>query len=189
MDKKSLSPGLWIGVFIFPFIFAWLTLRKGYSKRVRLLCFVWLSVFAWGFVVNYYPEWVDSEYRERLAWERKVQKFVAEEAEKEKRSQIENSCRQDQQCWGDRHYIKASMKCAGSVERMSRYKSRWIDQVLDAKFSLMIWKDTTAGVMTYVGDKIEFQNGFGAFSGHIYECDYDTLRDVVVEARVNPGRL
>ena len=188
-DKKSLSPGLWIGIFFLPFIFAWLTLRQGYSKRARLFSFGWLFMLAWGFVSSYYPEWIDAEYRERLAWERTVEKFAAEEAIKKKKAQKQNACRQDQQCWGDQNYIKASRKCAESVERRSRYEHRWIDRALDAKFALMLWKDKEKGVMTYVGDKIEFSNGFGAFAGHIYECDYDTLRGLVVDTRINPGRL
>jgi hypothetical protein len=43
------------------------------------------------------------------------------------------------------------------------------------KFSHFRWKDEARGVMAYIGDKIRFQNGFGAWQPHVYECDLDTL--------------
>ncbi len=51
------------------------------------------------------------------------------------------------------------------------------------------WLDQGAGALTYIGDKIQFQNGFGAWQNHIYECDYDAGTGKPIEVRAQPGRL
>lgn len=42
---RRLSLLLLIGIIFIPYIFAWFTLRKGYSSLTRLLCFGWLILF------------------------------------------------------------------------------------------------------------------------------------------------
>src|SRR6266536_5108628 len=37
-----------VGIFIMPYIFSWLTLRKGHSSLARILSFAWLAVFVVG---------------------------------------------------------------------------------------------------------------------------------------------
>ena len=52
------------------------------------------------------------------------------------------------------------------------------------------WRSTQDGnVFTYVGDSIEFQNGFGAWQPHVYECDYNVITERVIDVRARPGRL
>ncbi|HEM7785384.1 TPA: hypothetical protein U2L20_001748 [Acinetobacter baumannii] len=41
-QPKKVSIPLAIGIFIIPLIFAWFTLRKGYSNTARILSFGWL---------------------------------------------------------------------------------------------------------------------------------------------------
>ncbi|MDR9767659.1 hypothetical protein RJP56_16480 [Shewanella baltica] len=41
LDRK-VTPALGLGIFLLPIIFAWFTLRKGYSVRARVISFVWL---------------------------------------------------------------------------------------------------------------------------------------------------
>ncbi|MDT4864180.1 hypothetical protein FQZ97_989310 [compost metagenome] len=57
------------------------------------------------------------------------------------------------------------------------------------KFPRFKWKDQPSGVITYIGDKIQFQNGFGALQNHTYACDYNTITAQVLEVRAQPGRL
>jgi len=86
------------------------------------------------------------------------------------------NCRWEIQCWGDRHNISASVACAKPVERLAKYSHKWTDGWLDIKFSHFRWLDKTAGTVTYIGDKIQFQNGFGAWQNYTYECDYGCFR-------------
>lgn len=43
---KELKPGclLWLGICFLPYIFAWETLRRGYSAGTRLIAFLWMVV-------------------------------------------------------------------------------------------------------------------------------------------------
>lgn len=42
--QRKVSLLLGIGIFLMPYIFAWLLLRDGYSKTARILSFVWMGV-------------------------------------------------------------------------------------------------------------------------------------------------
>lgn len=99
------------------------------------------------------------------------------------------TCRKDLQCWGDKQSIPASVYCKDPVARLAKYSARWTDGVLEPKFSRFRWLDQSRGTMTFIGDKIEFQNGFGAFQAHIYECDFDPANNMVLGVRAQPGRL
>ena len=39
---RKVSPLLAIGIFVIPFIFAWFTLRRGYSVTARIAAFAWM---------------------------------------------------------------------------------------------------------------------------------------------------
>jgi hypothetical protein len=110
-------------------------------------------------------------------------------ARKAQQEAEEAQCRQSLQCWGDRNSLWAATLCDDAVERLAKYSHEWTDGWLDAKFTHFRWKDQGHGVMTYIGDKIRFQNGFGAWQPHVYECDLDTHTHTVLAARAQPGRL
>lgn len=101
----------------------------------------------------------------------------------------EADCENDLQCWGDKHGIKASFACRPYVEVLAKYQFEWTDGWLDSKFSRFRWKEKGKGQLTYIGDKIKFQNGFGAWQYAIYTCDYDPVADVVLNVDAAPGRL
>lgn len=98
-------------------------------------------------------------------------------------------CRQDLRCWAEEHLIAASVRCEDHIERLGQYSHRWTDGWTEPKMSRYRWKDLSAGHVTYIGDKIEFQNGFGAWLPHIYECDYDPATERVLAVRAEAGRL
>lgn len=85
------------------------------------------------------------------------------------------TCRKELSCWAEEKIVTAGIECKRPVEGLAKYNARWTDGVLDMKFSHYRWKDQAKGTVTYIGDKIEFQNGFGAYQKHIYECDFDPL--------------
>lgn len=101
----------------------------------------------------------------------------------------EAACRQDLQCWGDRHAAMAGFRCASEVERLAAYSHQWTDGILESKFPRFMWKDREAGILTYMGDRIQFQNGFGAWVNHSYFCDFDPRRESVVSATATEGLL
>lgn len=98
-------------------------------------------------------------------------------------------CKSDLQCWGNKHGIKASFACRPFVERLAKYQFEWTDGWLESKFSRFRWKNKANGQITFVGDKIKFQNGFGAWQFATYSCDYDPIADVVLNVDATPGRL
>jgi len=66
---------------------------------------------------------------------------------------------------------------------------RWTDGTLELKFSRFRWAAQGGGAITFVGDRAEFQNGFGAFTPVIYECDLARDMKTVQAVRVRQGRL
>lgn len=99
------------------------------------------------------------------------------------------TCKKDLKCWGDRHNISAAIVCAGPVEKLAKFSARWTDGLLEPKFSHFRWRDQQQGTVTYIGDKIEFQNGFGAFQKHVYECHYDPATNQALGVSARPGQL
>lgn len=98
-------------------------------------------------------------------------------------------CRKTLGCWAERHSASAAVRCRAPVERLARNNFEWTDGWLESKFSHYRWKNQATGEVTYIGDKIRFQNGFGAWIIHTYECDLNAAGDTVTAVRANPGQL
>ena len=79
--------------------------------------------------------------------------------------------------------------CQDPIEKLAKNRAEWTDSHWHLKFNRFRWKDERQGVITYIGDKIKFQNGFGAWIFHTYECDYDTQNEMTLAVRAQPGRL
>lgn len=101
----------------------------------------------------------------------------------------ESKCRSDLQCWGDKHSISASVACSPYIERLAQYQHEWTGGWLEMKFGRFRWKDQSSGHITFIGDSIKFQNGFGAWQYHIYTCDFDPTTKSVLDVAATPGRL
>jgi hypothetical protein len=101
----------------------------------------------------------------------------------------EATCRKDLKCWAEEKLVSASVYCKAPVESLGKYKAKWTDGTFDMKFSRYRWKNQEQGIVTYIGDKIEYQNGFGAYQPHIYECDFNPATEKVLDVRASPGRL
>lgn len=84
-----------------------------------------------------------------------------------------NACRADLQCWGDKHHLRATVYCKEAVERLARYAHKWTDGWLGAKFPRFRWGKKSEGIIVYLGDKAQFQNGFGAWVRIRYQCEYN----------------
>lgn len=95
----------------------------------------------------------------------------------------------DLQCKGDKLVVAASVYCKAPVERLAKHSVRWTDGTLELKFSRFRWADKAKGSLTMIGDKAEFQNGFGAYTPVTYECDLADDGKTVLDVRVREGRL
>ena len=84
--------------------------------------------------------------------------------------------------------VAAMLICPEPIERLAQYSSRWTDGFLDPKFS-HYRRTADPDVFTHIGDWIEFQNGFGAWVPHVYECDVNVRTNEVTEVRASPGRI
>lgn len=98
-------------------------------------------------------------------------------------------CIKSLECWGEKHSITADIVCKPAVEKLAKFSSKWTDGTLETKFSRYGWADQKAGTLRYVGDKIQFQNGFGAMQNYTYTCFFDPRTGSVMDVEAHPGRL
>lgn len=101
----------------------------------------------------------------------------------------EAKCRKDANCMASRVLGQASGPCSHEIERYSKYSFRWKDGLGEPRFVKAAWEDEAAGQLAFIGDRIQFQNGFGAHQDMKYICTYDTKANRVISARVYEGRL
>ena len=96
-------------------------------------------------------------------------------------------CMKSIQCWGDKHSVSGGIYCRPFVEKSAKYDFEWTDSWIEAKFSHFRWKNAEnrdAGIVTYIGDKVKFQNGYGAWQRVTYECDFDPTGESVLDIRI-----
>jgi hypothetical protein len=86
-------------------------------------------------------------------------------------------------------FINASVYCKEDVEKFALHDVKWTDGSFELKFYRARWTDKPGGLMTYIGDKVEFQNGFGAYTPMHYACDLGADGKTVLDVRVDEGRL
>jgi RNA polymerase subunit RPABC4/transcription elongation factor Spt4 len=98
-------------------------------------------------------------------------------------------CNQDLSCIGDRLSISMTGRCVPEIERLAKNSVKWTDETLEPKFSRLRWTNAEKTMVTLIGDKAQFQNGFGAYVSVIYQCDVDIQTRTVFAVRVNEGRL
>ena len=168
-------------------------------KGVSLLSFVWgcwciFSVLVGlvlliGFVVNlaggFEPEPAQPARQSPLP---PAAAARAERQRAERAAELAGRDGERQQTPAQRGEVAARVTCPRRVERLAHYALRWTDGFLEPKFS----HSRPTGkpdVVTYIGDSIEFQNGFGAWQPHVYECDLNVVTEQVVDVRARPGRL
>jgi len=101
----------------------------------------------------------------------------------------EAECRQDLQCWGEKQSSGASVYCRQPIERLAKYQAEWTDKWYEPKFSRLRWDNKERGTITFIGDKIKFQNGFGAWQPMIYSCTFDGSSNTVISVNAFEGRL
>lgn len=101
----------------------------------------------------------------------------------------ETECRQTIACLGEEGLVGASLSCKPQIEKLARFAIKWTDGALEMKLSHYRWRDQKRGTVTYVGDRLQMQNAYGAWQNVVYECDYDVAKKEVTDVRIHPGRL
>lgn len=133
-----------------------------------------------------------AQYRQYIkdvkAVEEKAKRDAAEKLQKAKFAELQH-CKKEIQCWEDKYSLEATYACEKLIPKLAQYDHKWTDGMLDVKMSHFKWRDPTKGTVTFIGDKIKFQNGFGAWQHMTYQCDYDPIAKIVLDIRVNAGRL
>jgi hypothetical protein len=123
-----------------------------------------------------------------LSPETEKQKAKRLEIAEQKRIEEEN-CKNSLSCWAKKNDFNVEISSRKRIERFAKYDFRWVDSWTRPKFSYYKWLNVKEGTITYIGDAIQFQNGFGAWQNYIYEVDYDPSFDEVIDVRIMPGRF
>jgi hypothetical protein len=100
-----------------------------------------------------------------------------------------SDCSTDLGCMINKGTVAAGLRCPDEIEKLAKHAVRWTDGSLEPKFSRGRWLGAAGGSITMIGDKAEFQNGFGAWTPVIYECDLNKEMTTVLDVRVREGRL
>lgn len=99
-------------------------------------------------------------------------------------------CANEQECMVSRLTIPAQVACREAIARHARYDVRWEGGMLgEDMFVRAGWSDETKTAITFAGDAVSLQNGFGAFSRVTYFCTVNTLSKAVTGLKVIQGRL
>jgi len=117
----------------------------------------------------------------------KERRKVKREAERKEKA---IACRKDLKCWAGSDEASAIVYCKNMIEKMVQYDYKWLDESwMTSTFSHYRWKSQTDGSVSYIGDKLKLQNGFGAWSNYMYSCDYDIKNERVLDVELKAGRL
>lgn len=98
-------------------------------------------------------------------------------------------CRGNLDCWAGKWRSEAGFDCQRPIELLARNNFEWTDGFLEPKLTKAGWLSEAAGTLRFFGSAIKFQNGFGAWIIHTYECDYDPESGTVLGVNAYPGQL
>lgn len=118
----------------------------------------------------------------RLEKEAAEAKAAADVAAKE-------ACAMSAKCVGDKLAVDADMACTYVIEHSVKWDFQWTGGWLTPKYPYRIWHDKTHKAIDFIGDELKLQNGFGAWSRHVYRCTFDVASKSVVDLKVEQGRL
>lgn len=98
-------------------------------------------------------------------------------------------CKADLQCWAEKNLIDAVVACKPVIESMAKYDYDWTDGITAPFFKKLAWHDKKKGYITYFGDEVKMQNGFGNFMRQRYACIFDATSKSVIDVTLEAGRL
>lgn len=90
----------------------------------------------------------------------------------------------DAVCIGKRELSAAAYPCREAVEGRLAYRHEWTDKWYEEKFDRVMWYEPTSTII-YHGDKLQAQNGFGAWKKMSYFCVWSVAGKSVIKAGIN----
>ena len=93
--------------------------------------------------------------------------------DREERAGRDLACRQDLECWGEKHLVDATVTCQSLIEGLARYDFRWTHGFFGTKLERWRWDDRKEGSLSFTGDELQFMNAFGAWQRIVYWCHYN----------------
>ena len=102
-------------------------------------------------------------------------------------AQPEQDCSKYLRCAAVKVMREASLACRGPIEQLAAFSPKWTEPGADSIFSDYSWLDERRGIITFTGNKVQFQNAAGAVMPVAYECDFDPALNQVVDARARVG--
>jgi hypothetical protein len=93
-------------------------------------------------------------------------------------------CLEDLDCSRQKDMSEIKIQCQPAIENLAKHDFKWINGWGEQVFSARAWKNRNRAIITHQGDSIKMQNGFGAWTRMIYDCDFDHKRRVAVAVRV-----
>lgn len=100
------------------------------------------------------------------------------------------NCQHDLDCTIGSQLNQAKAACRSAIERRSKWDFRWTATL--GVFDGYRWNpkhSSTRGRVDFLGDSVEFQNGFGAWINYSYICTYDARNGIIVGVEMRPGHL
>lgn len=73
----------------------------------------------------------------------------------------------------DKYWSDAEVRCRRQIERLAKWDFEWTNRWSERRFNSYRTTVKEANVLTIFGDRIKFQNGFGAWQHVSYGCDYN----------------
>jgi hypothetical protein len=131
--------------------------------------------------------WIESKQKklERIDAAKKLAEEERIRKEKQKLAELEQN-KFNPEWLSDNFSIEGGVLCKPYVEKLAKHTYRWTDGWLGTKFpSYLVSNEGEPFVLTMVGDKIEFQNGFGAWSKTEYFCSYNVKTKKVLNVWAN----
>ena len=123
----------------------------------------------------------EPQAEEALTKEKRAAEVAAAKAEADAKEAKESACRRDLQCWSKRHILFAGTACTPQIEAHAKFDFEWTNGWGEKFDRARLEGD---GRITYLGNYIKFQNGFGVWSIMNYECTYDPATKRALRASV-----
>lgn len=101
----------------------------------------------------------------------------------------DSQCMKDINCWFEHTMPAASYPCQEAIEKQAKYEVKWDDSFMSLAFTQAAWSNQEEGVIVLMGDKVKFQNGYGAFQNMRYTCTWSPATETVLDVAVEPGRI
>jgi hypothetical protein len=83
----------------------------------------------------------------------------------------------------------AAGPCKRAIEKRAKHQAEWLDGWTTPLFTKYLVDENNKQLITYIGDRVKFQNGFGAWTHMIYMCTYNATNRAVTNVLIEEGRL